>query len=94
MDKRLYHKFERLLGLFELVSRFYVLNYGLFMPIPTYSKKIYTLFHLLCTISIRISYFSLKIDSFKETVYRKSFKGIVSPDWKGLQMFSLDRFEV
>jgi hypothetical protein len=22
------------------------------------------------------------------------FKGIVSPDWKGLHMFSLDRFEV
>jgi hypothetical protein len=22
------------------------------------------------------------------------FKGIVSPDWKGLQMISLDRFEV
>jgi hypothetical protein len=22
------------------------------------------------------------------------FKGIVSPDWKGLQMVSLDRFEV
>jgi hypothetical protein len=24
----------------------------------------------------------------------KAFKGIVSPDWKGLQMVSLDRFEV
>jgi hypothetical protein len=24
----------------------------------------------------------------------KRFKGIVSPDWKGLQMVSLDRFEV
>jgi hypothetical protein len=23
-----------------------------------------------------------------------AFKGIVSPDWKGLQMVSLDRFEV
>jgi hypothetical protein len=23
-----------------------------------------------------------------------SLKGIVSPDWKGLQMVSLDRFEV
>jgi hypothetical protein len=22
------------------------------------------------------------------------FKGIVSPDWKGLHMFALDRFEV
>jgi hypothetical protein len=28
-------------------------------------------------------------------VFAKSFfKGIVSPDWKGLHMFSLDRFEV
>jgi hypothetical protein len=25
---------------------------------------------------------------------RDPFKGIVSPDWKGLQMVSLDRFEV
>jgi hypothetical protein len=25
---------------------------------------------------------------------RAAFKGIVSPDWKGLQMISLDRFEV
>jgi hypothetical protein len=25
---------------------------------------------------------------------KTSFKGIVSPDWKGLQMVSLDRFEV
>jgi co-chaperonin GroES (HSP10) len=25
---------------------------------------------------------------------KKSVKGIVSPDWKGLQMVSLDRFEV
>jgi hypothetical protein len=24
----------------------------------------------------------------------KNIKGIVSPDWKGLQMVSLDRFEV
>jgi hypothetical protein len=24
----------------------------------------------------------------------KQLKGIVSPDWKGLQMVSLDRFEV
>jgi hypothetical protein len=24
----------------------------------------------------------------------KPLKGIVSPDWKGLQMVSLDRFEV
>jgi hypothetical protein len=27
-------------------------------------------------------------------VLQKTFKGIVSPDWKGLHMFSLDRFEV
>jgi hypothetical protein len=26
--------------------------------------------------------------------YSNIFKGIVSPDWKGLQMVSLDRFEV
>jgi hypothetical protein len=25
---------------------------------------------------------------------KRDFKGIVSPDWKGLQMVSLDRFEV
>jgi hypothetical protein len=25
---------------------------------------------------------------------KQCFKGIVSPDWKGLQMVSLDRFEV
>jgi hypothetical protein len=37
---------------------------------------------LLCTISIRISYFPLKIDSFKETVYRKSFKGTVHLFWR------------
>jgi hypothetical protein len=24
----------------------------------------------------------------------REFKGIVSPDWKGLHMFSLDRFDV
>jgi hypothetical protein len=28
------------------------------------------------------------------TPHRFSLKGIVSPDWKGLQMVSLDRFEV
>jgi hypothetical protein len=27
-------------------------------------------------------------------IFRLKFKGIVSPDWKGLHMFSLDRFEV
>jgi hypothetical protein len=27
-------------------------------------------------------------------VLASNLKGIVSPDWKGLQMFSLDRFEV
>jgi hypothetical protein len=26
--------------------------------------------------------------------FRDIIKGIVSPDWKGLQMISLDRFEV
>jgi hypothetical protein len=26
--------------------------------------------------------------------YFSAFKGIVSPDWKGLQMVSLDRYEV
>jgi hypothetical protein len=26
--------------------------------------------------------------------YKGEIKGIVSPDWKGLQMISLDRFEV
>jgi hypothetical protein len=33
------------------------------------------------------NYFSIKL-------FAIPFKGIVSPDWKGLQMFSLDRFEV
>jgi hypothetical protein len=28
------------------------------------------------------------------TVIKMLFKGIVSPDWKGLHMFSMDRFEV
>jgi hypothetical protein len=28
------------------------------------------------------------------TVPETNIKGIVSPDWKGLQMVSLDRFEV
>jgi hypothetical protein len=30
----------------------------------------------------------------KESKRQSLFKGIVSPDWKGLQMVSLDRFEV
>jgi hypothetical protein len=30
----------------------------------------------------------------KYTSDTSCFKGIVSPDWKGLQMVSLDRFEV
>jgi hypothetical protein len=34
----------------------------------------------------------LKINIFFGLRYL--FKGIVSPDWKGLQMISLDRFEV
>jgi hypothetical protein len=31
---------------------------------------------------------------YPQIVDKKNFKGIVSPDWKGLQMVSLDRFEV
>jgi hypothetical protein len=31
---------------------------------------------------------------FEQAKLGQSIKGIVSPDWKGLHMFSLDRFEV
>jgi hypothetical protein len=30
----------------------------------------------------------------KQKAYDRCFKGIVSRDWKGLQMVSMDRFEV
>jgi hypothetical protein len=36
----------------------------------------------------------LKTGSFGPPAVKIIVKGIVSPDWKGLQMVSLDRFEV
>jgi hypothetical protein len=35
---------------------------------------------------------NLKVENLQNPL--KAFKGIVSRDWKGLQMFSLNRFEV
>jgi hypothetical protein len=44
------------------------------------------------------AFLSLKIYFAKHpgliSVLKNILKGIVSPDWKGLQMVSLDRFEV
>jgi hypothetical protein len=38
---------------------------------------------------------ALKVfESFNIFFWKCKLKGIVSPDWKGLQMVSLDRFEV
>jgi hypothetical protein len=42
-----------------------------------------------------MSVITFTIDSFNDLNHVKhEVKGIVSPDWKGLQMVSLDRFEV
>jgi hypothetical protein len=38
--------------------------------------------------------FVVSLEAYLGHLVRCPFKGIVSPDWKGLQMVSLDRFEV
>jgi hypothetical protein len=45
-----------------------------------------------------MGFYSLNITILTFFIYynsqKRTLKGIVSPDWKGLQMVSLDRFEV